>query len=103
MTITTDPPTSNDTSGNQDDDQEQPEALLTAKETARKILDTARTEAEVLLTEARLKAEETTFSFANEAATIVEVKDSLNLTTAGVLTYLANTLLSEVQICKLSM
>jgi vacuolar-type H+-ATPase subunit H len=77
--------------------------LLTAKETARKILDTARTEAEVLLTEARLKAEETTFSFTNEAETIVEVKDSLNLTTEGVLAYLANTLLSEVQNLKLTM
>ncbi len=70
--------------------------LLRAVEEARKILDTANNEAEVLLTEARLKAEETTFAFEKEAETILDVKSSLNLTTEGVLAYLYNTLLSEV-------
>jgi regulator of protease activity HflC (stomatin/prohibitin superfamily) len=69
--------------------------LLRAQEEARKIRDTAVNEAEVLLTEATLKAEETIFAFEKEAETIVEVKEALNLTTEGVLAYLANTLLSE--------
>lgn len=69
---------------------------LRAEEEARKILDTARNEADLLLTEARLKAEGTMFSFEKEAETILEVKASLNLTTEGVLAYLYNTLLSEV-------
>ena len=71
--------------------------LLRSVEEARKIKDTAKNEAEVLLTEARLKAEETTFAFQKEAETIAEVKSALNLTTEGVLAYLYNTLLSEVE------
>mmetsp|Transcript_2869 Transcript_2869/g.4100 ORF Transcript_2869/g.4100 Transcript_2869/m.4100 type:complete len:399 (-) Transcript_2869:12-1208(-) len=71
--------------------------LLSAQEEARKILDTATNEAEVLLTEAQLQAEETTFAFEKEAETIVEVKEALNLTTNGVLAYLANSLLAEVR------
>mmetsp|Transcript_27673 Transcript_27673/g.47917 ORF Transcript_27673/g.47917 Transcript_27673/m.47917 type:complete len:172 (-) Transcript_27673:108-623(-) len=69
--------------------------LLKAKEEARKIEDTANNEAEVLLTEARLKAEETLYSFQKEAEALVEVKNQLNLTTEGVLAYLSNRLLSE--------
>ena len=70
--------------------------LLRAQEEARKILDTARNEANVTLTEANFKAQETSFAFAKEAETIVDVKNSLQLTTNGVLAYLANSLLSEV-------
>jgi hypothetical protein len=70
--------------------------LLTAKEEARKILDTANNEAAVILTEARLKAEETTFAFLKEAETIVAVRESLNLTTEGVLAFLTNQLLEGV-------
>ena len=70
--------------------------LLRAKEEARKIIDTANNEAEVLLTEARLKAEETLYSFEKEAEALVEVKNALNLTTEGVLAYLSNKLLGEV-------
>lgn len=69
--------------------------LLQAKEEARKIEDTANIEAEVLLTEARLKAEETLYSFQKEAEALVEVKEQLNLTTEGLLAYLSNVLLSE--------
>jgi len=71
--------------------------LLAAQEEARKILDTARNEADVVLTEARLKAEETTFAFEKEAETIVDVRDSLELTTEGVLSYLATSMVSEAQ------
>lgn len=69
--------------------------LLQAKEEARKIRDTANNEAEVLLTEARLKAEETLYSFEKEAEALVQVKETLNLTTEGVLAYLSNKLLAE--------
>jgi regulator of protease activity HflC (stomatin/prohibitin superfamily) len=77
-------------------------ALLAAKEEARKILDTARNEAEVLLTEATLKAEETTFAFGKEAETIIDVKTNLNLTTEGVLAYLANELLGSTPYLKVT-
>jgi len=70
-------------------------ALLKAREEARKIEDTANNEAEVLLTEARLKAEETLYSFRKEAEALVEVKEKLDLTTEGVLAYLSNRLLLE--------
>ena len=64
--------------------------LLKAKEEARKILDTATNEVEVLLTEARLKAAETIYSFQKETEVIVEVNNALNLTSVGVLSYLSN-------------
>jgi regulator of protease activity HflC (stomatin/prohibitin superfamily) len=70
--------------------------LLRAKEEARKIMDTAVNEAEVLLTESQLKAEETLFSFEKEADALVQVKEALGLTSEGVLAYLSNMLLSEV-------
>jgi regulator of protease activity HflC (stomatin/prohibitin superfamily) len=76
--------------------------LLKAKEEARKILNTANNEAEVLLTEAYLKANETTFAFEKEAETLVDVKNALNLTTEGVLTYLANSLYAEVKNLKIT-
>jgi len=69
--------------------------LLQAKEEARRILDTAVNEAEVLLTEARLQAEETLFTFEKEADALVEVKKSLNYSTEGVLAYLSNMLMVE--------
>eukprot|EP00980_Cylindrotheca_fusiformis_P009691 scaffold2141_cov120-Cylindrotheca_fusiformis.AAC.26 len=69
--------------------------LLRAKEEARKILDTAVNEAEVLLTEARLKAEETLYSFEKEAEALVEVKEALGLSIDGVLAYMTNMLISD--------
>lgn len=69
---------------------------LRAAEEAKKILDTANNDADVLLTEARLKGEETTYAFEKEAETILDVKTSLNLTTEGVLAYLYSTLLADV-------
>mmetsp|Transcript_12350 Transcript_12350/g.29400 ORF Transcript_12350/g.29400 Transcript_12350/m.29400 type:complete len:363 (-) Transcript_12350:140-1228(-) len=69
--------------------------LLRAKEEARRILDTAQNEAEVLLTEARLQAEETLFAFEKEADALIQVKESLGYTTEGVLAYLSNMLVAE--------
>jgi len=71
--------------------------LLRAKEEAQKILDTANNDASILLTEATLSAEETTFAFEKEAQTIVDVRDSLGLSTDGVLAYLANGLLADIE------
>lgn len=71
--------------------------LLRAQEEARKILDTANNDVAILLTEARLSAEETTFAFEQEAQTIVDVRNSLGLSTDGVLAYLANGLLADIQ------
>jgi len=71
--------------------------LLRAMEEAQKILDTANNDASILLTEATLSAEETTFAFEKEAQTIVDVRDSLGLSTDGVLAYLANGLLADIE------
>lgn len=77
-------------------------ALLSAEEEAKKILDGANNEAAVLLTEARLKAEEITFSYGKEAERIVDVKTALGLNSEGVLAYLYTTLLSEVDHLKIT-
>lgn len=69
--------------------------LLTATESAEKILDTARNDASVMLTEAMLKANETTFAFQSEAEVLVSVKKMLNLTTDGVLAYMSNQLYQD--------
>eukprot|EP00545_Synedropsis_sp_CCMP1620_P012084 CAMPEP_0119004782 /NCGR_PEP_ID=MMETSP1176-20130426/1340_1 /TAXON_ID=265551 /ORGANISM="Synedropsis recta cf, Strain CCMP1620" /LENGTH=346 /DNA_ID=CAMNT_0006956527 /DNA_START=89 /DNA_END=1129 /DNA_ORIENTATION=+ len=76
--------------------------LLSAKEEARKIADTARNDVNVTLTEARLKAEETLFAFEREAQTIVRVKTNLNLTVEGVLGFIANNMLANVPHLKVS-
>ena len=70
--------------------------LLAAQEEARKILDTALNDANVTLTEAALKAEEITFSFATEAQVVLRAKDSFNLTTEGILSFMANRLYESV-------
>jgi hypothetical protein len=70
--------------------------LLAASEEARKIKETAENEAALILTEATLKAEETAFAFQTEAETILRVKNSLNLTTEGILAFLANQLVAQV-------
>merc|ERR1712013_223765 len=76
--------------------------FLRAKEEAKKIEDTANNDAEVLLVEAKFKAEETLYSFQKEAEALIEVKDKLNLTTEGVLAHLSNRLLSEASNLKVT-
>ena len=76
--------------------------LLAAQEEARKILETATTEAEILITEAKLKAEETLFAFEQEASSIVKAKSSLNLTTEGVLAYTENMLIAQTKRLRVS-
>ena len=70
--------------------------LKTAEKEAQKILDTAENEATILVQEATLKAEETLYSFERETETIVALKEALALSTEGVLSYLTNMMLAEV-------
>lgn len=77
-------------------------ALGTAREEVRKIEDTANNEAQVLLTEATLQAQEMLFSFQKEAEALVEVKEKLNFTTEGLLAYLSNKLMSEATSLKVT-
>ena len=74
--------------------------ILTAQERALQILDTAKNEANVTMTEALLRAQETFYGFENEAIVLAQIKDSLNLTTNGLLSYLANQLYADVQTLK---
>ena len=75
-------------------------ALLTSKEEARKINNTAMNDANVTLTQAKLKVEETIYAFETEAETLVSMKDTLNLTVAGVLGFLASDVLATVPVLK---
>ena len=70
-------------------------ALLRANEEARKILDTANNDVEILLTEARLGANQTTYAFEQEARTLADARTALGLTTDGVLAYLGSSLLED--------
>ena len=69
--------------------------LLLAELSALKIKDTSNNEAEVLLAEAKLKAQETIYMFQKEADAVVDVKNQLNLTTEGVLAHLMIKLFAE--------
>jgi len=70
--------------------------LLSAEETSKKIRDTAENDANVTITRANLKAEETIFAFQTEAAVLKSVKDTLELTTEGLLAYISNQLFAVV-------
>lgn len=69
--------------------------LLSAREESKKIDNTAVIEAELLLTEANLKAEEINFTYQTEAEVLTDVRANLNLTTEGVLAYMSNRLYAE--------
>ena len=75
-------------------------SLLTSKEEARKIIDSATNDANVTLTQAKLKVEEAMYAFETEAETIVNLKGALNLTVDGVLSFLANDMLATVPILR---
>jgi len=69
--------------------------LLSSKEEARKINQTAANNAAISIKEAELRAEEIKFAFETEAAIIAKVRENLNLTTEGVLAYLANRMVEK--------
>merc|ERR1711933_263536 len=66
--------------------------LLSALEESKKIIDTANNDANVTITQAELKAEETRFAFSKEAQVLADVKNTLDLTTEGLLAYMSNQL-----------
>ena len=66
---------------------------LEAREEAQKVCDMTINEAETLVTEARLQAEDTLFLFEKEEEALVEVEEKLNLATEDVLGYILNGLL----------
>jgi len=77
--------------------------LLAAEEDAKRIKDTATNEAEVLLKEAELKAEETQFIYEKEAETLLNIKNALDLSSEGLLSYMSNKLYEEAPRLKASM
>jgi len=76
--------------------------LLLAELSAIKVKDTANNEAEVLMTEANLKAQETIYLFQKEADALVDVKNQLNLTAEGVLAHSLIKLLAEADNLKVT-
>jgi prohibitin 2 len=71
-------------------------ALLAANEQSRKILDTATNDANVTMTRAMLRAEETLFALETEARILSRVGTNLNLDSNGILSYMANKLYEAV-------
>ena len=76
--------------------------LLLAELSAVKTKDTANNEAEVLLTEAKLKAQEMMYLFQKESDALVDVKNQLNLTAEGVLAHSLIKLLAEANNLKVT-
>jgi len=74
--------------------------LLAAKQEEEKIKAKATNDANVALTEAGLKAQQTTFAFSEETATIKQAIENFNLDTNGVLSYLANQLYARAPTLK---
>lgn len=70
--------------------------FLSSQEEAKRINSTATNEADILLTEATLRAKEIKLEFENEALTIAQSKKALNLTNDGVLAFLSNRLYQKV-------
>lgn len=66
--------------------------LLAANEEARKIKNTAENVANVTLKQAELKAQETLYALDREASTLMDVRTSFNLTSAGLIAYTQNQL-----------
>lgn len=76
--------------------------LFAVKAEATKILENALNDVNVTLTEADLTAAQTMFTFAEETETIKQAKETFNLTTNGLLSYMANQLYAEAPTLKAS-
>jgi len=76
--------------------------LFAVQAETKKILDNALNDVNVTLTAADLTAAQTMFTFAEETETIQQAKETFNLTTNGVLSYMANQLYAEAPILKAS-
>merc|ERR1712045_172798 len=69
--------------------------LFAVEAEARKILENAVNDVNVTLTAADLTAAQTIFTFEEETETILQAKETFNLDTNGVLSYVANQLYAE--------
>lgn len=69
--------------------------LFAIQAESKKILENAWNDVNVTLTEADLTAAQTIFTFAEETETIQQAKETFNLDTNGVLSYMANQLYAE--------
>merc|ERR1719330_190041 len=69
--------------------------LFAIQAETKKILENALNDVNVTLTEADLTAAQTIFTFAEETETIQQAKETFNLDTNGVLSYMANQLYAE--------
>jgi len=76
--------------------------LFAVQAETKKILENALNDVNVTLTAADLTAAQTMFTFAEETETIQLAKETFNLTTNGVLSYMANQLYAEAPILKAS-
>lgn len=69
--------------------------LLAADEEARKIMDRANNDANVTITRAELKAQETLFAFEREKDVLVQAKEKFSLTADGIIAYMTNQLYAD--------
>jgi len=76
---------------------------LTAEKEAERIIATAENEAALIITEATLRAEETLYAFQQETNVLLSVKNDLNYTTDGILTFIANKMVEKAPSLKVSM
>ena len=76
--------------------------LLLAELEAQKILESAANDAELMIMEAKLAAQETLYAYEQEAAILLDIKDSLGLTTEALLAYTATMLIEETSRLSLS-
>jgi len=76
--------------------------LFAVQAESTKILENALNDVNVTLTEADLTAAQTMFTFAEETETIKQAKETFNLTTNGLLSYMANQLYAETPNLKAS-
>ena len=77
--------------------------LLIAEQSAVRIKDTANNEAEVLLIEVKLKAQETMYLLQKESDALVDVKNQLNLTAKGILAHSLIKLVAKANNLKVTM
>lgn len=74
--------------------------LFAVQAETKKILENAMNDVNVTLTEADLTAAQTIFTFAEETETIQQAKETFNLDTNGVLSYMANQLYADAPTLK---
>jgi len=74
--------------------------LLAAMEEAKKIMNQANNDVNVTITAAELMAEQTLYAFEKETETIRQARESFELDSKGVISYLANQLYAKAPVLK---